>query len=224
MTYGVVYVALCEASGKVYVGQTTKPLYKYWHGRFSEARNERRPKTPLYHAIHKHGPKNFRVFKLAEASCKPVLDELERWYIEQYRATDRAVGYNICKFATDAASAAKASWANKTPEQQREVVRRLAMGRAERLAKRRLMKRRGRKPGQPQTMSMADVKFYVHVLMDQYGYTALAACDAVRDQFDCDITQSMVTRWRKSLRYLRDLAAERVEDTRELHTTNKTVV
>jgi len=58
---------------------------------------------------------------------------------------------------------------------------------------------------------MSDVRAYVHILMDGHGYTAQAACDAVWDQFGAEITQSMVTRWRKRLRYLADLA----KDTRE---------
>ena len=33
--------------------------------------------------------------------------------------------------------------------------------------------------GQPQVMEMADVRAYVHILMDGHGYTAQEACDAV---------------------------------------------
>lgn len=73
------------------------------------------------------------------------------------------------------------------------------------------MKRRGRKPGQPQVMQMSDVRAYVDILMDRHNYTAQAACEAVWDQFGAVVTQSMVTRWRKRLRYLTDIA----KDTRE---------
>jgi len=74
-----------------------------------------------------------------------------------------------------------------------------------------MTRRRGRKPGQPVQMQMSDVRAYVDILMSQHGYTAQAACDAVYEQFGAAITQSMVTRWRKRLRYLADLA----RDTRE---------
>lgn len=137
--YGVVYFAICLVNGKVYVGQTTKDLTRYWERRFRSVMRGRGPQVPLNNAIREHGPENFRVFKLVEASCRRELDDLERRFIKQFRATDGKVGYNVCSSAVDMVAMARArvrswtpeqwsamsrkAWAGTTPEQRSKILR-----------------------------------------------------------------------------------------------------
>lgn len=93
--YGVVYLVVCFTSGKLYVGQTTNRggADARFRGHIKDAR--RGSRLYFHKAIRKYGADAFRVITLAEASCRLVLHELERFYIERYRSCNLKFGYNL---------------------------------------------------------------------------------------------------------------------------------
>jgi group I intron endonuclease len=85
-------------NGKMYVGQTThKYLPKYFETHVKFAMGGR-PYLGydrfIYHAIRTYGPENFVCEELATASSQEELDDLERFYIAEFKSHDPRYGYN----------------------------------------------------------------------------------------------------------------------------------
>lgn len=82
-----------QLNGKVYIGQTNKPDYR-WYQHRSYAKSKK-PQQYIHHAIAKYGVENF-VFEVI-ATCKTVqdADETESLLIIQYDSRNKEHGYNL---------------------------------------------------------------------------------------------------------------------------------
>ncbi len=90
----VIYIITNLVNGKVYVGQHQgTDLNRRWRQHVKAACAG--SKLVFHGAIRKYGVEAFSVAQLAAALSKPELDERETHFIQQYRATDRAYGYNM---------------------------------------------------------------------------------------------------------------------------------
>jgi len=89
-----IYVITCRVNKKKYVGQTWLSLTKRFILHKSDAKTNRRPGCiKLMRAIRKHGPDNFSIRKLSEASTQSKADKLEIFYIKKFDVIKN--GYNI---------------------------------------------------------------------------------------------------------------------------------
>lgn len=90
-----VYLIICVATGKGYVGITKNGYAKRWHGHLKAAK---RPLTKwsglLVRALAKHGSENFMIIRLAVASSIFEAAALEREFIVWYK-TKRPFGLNL---------------------------------------------------------------------------------------------------------------------------------
>jgi len=89
---GIVYLITNQINGKVYVGQTIRPLEFRYAQHKSEARRGRR--YALYNAIRKYGLQNFTIQELSCHECDEELSLAEIASIYIYKSTDRRYGYN----------------------------------------------------------------------------------------------------------------------------------
>lgn len=88
----LIYLLTNISNGKVYIGQTTKPLTVRLRGHRSEARSLRKSQ-PIHHAIAKYGWDNFTAEILEE--CEEAdLDMSERFWIRTYNSL-APNGYNL---------------------------------------------------------------------------------------------------------------------------------
>ena len=78
MSYGEIYKITNIVNGKVYVGQTVRPLDMRWKEHLSHIKFY---DFPLYRAIKKHGVKNFVVEGIDRAENREDLDAKERHWI-----------------------------------------------------------------------------------------------------------------------------------------------
>ncbi len=100
---GIIYLLTCRTSGKIYVGQTTKPTAIHrWRGHVVHA-NLRLSTCHLHRAIRKYGAEAFDVSEIACASSAAALNELETYFIKSLRSYEPAIGYNMT-FGGDAAT------------------------------------------------------------------------------------------------------------------------
>lgn len=91
-TYGWIYIIQCKIDKKVYIGQTIQGFDRRYYGKGIKASSNRH----LQFAIEKYGEENFKVDKEFDvAYSKEELDELEKWYIYLYNATNPKYGYNF---------------------------------------------------------------------------------------------------------------------------------
>lgn len=88
--YGVIYLVTNKVTGKVYVGQTIMSLAARWKGHCNAGKSSR-----LWLSIQTHGRENFTVEQIDAALDKRELDDLERFYIAVYEATNKETGYNF---------------------------------------------------------------------------------------------------------------------------------
>lgn len=91
MDYGLVYRLTNTVNGKVYIGQTTKPLAVRWASHVSARRSKCRL---VAHAILKYGPGTFKVEALGYCPDRETLDEAERLFIEVHGSLSPG-GYNL---------------------------------------------------------------------------------------------------------------------------------
>lgn len=122
--YGVIYLVTNKVTGKVYVGQTIMSLAARWKGHCNAGKSSR-----LWLSIQAHGRENFTVEQIDAALDKQELDNLERFYIAVYEATNKETGYNFerggagvpkSKDATERAAAKLRG--RKLPVEQREKI------------------------------------------------------------------------------------------------------
>ena len=88
--YGLIYRVTNRVTGRVYIGQTIMTLKERWKGHRGAGKSSR-----LWLSIQAHGREAFDIEQIDFAHCKRDLDELEIKYIEMYRSTDPAYGYNF---------------------------------------------------------------------------------------------------------------------------------
>ena len=94
-----IYLIHNTVNGKVYVGQSI-----HLDGRFSSHLSKLKKGTHhnrhLLAAVKKYGIDSFRFEVLCECPVE-MLDAEEQRYLDQYRAWDRTVGYNVCTVAAN---------------------------------------------------------------------------------------------------------------------------
>lgn len=91
--YGVIYLATHLKSGKMYVGQTVRPLRKRWKDHHRKP-NTKRSISYLSRAMAKHGQQEFVVETLDYAFSQDTLDHKERFWIA-FLDTISPSGYNL---------------------------------------------------------------------------------------------------------------------------------
>lgn len=88
-----IYIIENLKAKKVYIGQTTN-YQKRSKAHFSKLRRNAHDNEHLQKAFNKYGEKSFSVKILKE--CEEAdLDRLEKFYINEYKSTDKKYGYNI---------------------------------------------------------------------------------------------------------------------------------
>lgn len=88
--YGVIYLITHRASGKMYIGQTVRPLSWRWHEHQTSSYC-----ALLHRAIKKYGAEAFSVFELDESTTKEGLDEREIFWMDFLGTRNRRLGYNL---------------------------------------------------------------------------------------------------------------------------------
>ena len=97
MVGGYIYKITCLANGKMYIGQTIKPIEKRFRGHLRDAKNG--SGYYLHSAIRKYGPENFTVEEVSsymaetKKELKILLDETEKKYIQEFNSFKN--GYNL---------------------------------------------------------------------------------------------------------------------------------
>lgn len=90
---GLIYLIWHKATGKVYIGKTTRTVLRRWTTHVSAAK--RGEHSRFYNAVRKYGKDAFEIEVLDSAPDKITLDRMERGYIELYDSRDPRWGYNI---------------------------------------------------------------------------------------------------------------------------------
>lgn len=97
-TYNVDYVIYRfknKVNGKVYIGQTTKPLRKRVIQHMTNSRPTTNVKKTYFHnALNKYGFENFDLDIIERCASQKELDEREIYWIAYYKSTDKKYGYN----------------------------------------------------------------------------------------------------------------------------------
>lgn len=93
--YGIIYKATNFINGKVYIGQTTSPLFKR-----KSAHIKNKNKKGFSKAIQKYGKENFIFEEIYTAFDKQELDKSEEYFILFYDSTNKDRGYNLVALAT----------------------------------------------------------------------------------------------------------------------------
>jgi group I intron endonuclease len=119
--YGIIYKATNLINSKVYIGQTTMPLYKR---KSSHIKNKK--KTGFAGAIEKYGKEKFIFEEIYTAFDKSELDKAEEFFIKLYDSTNNKRGYNLVALATHSTKGYKHS---------KESVARMMAGRKNRIYK-----------------------------------------------------------------------------------------
>jgi group I intron endonuclease len=96
-----IYIITNNIDGKVYIGQTHRPVQERWNQHVRESKYARSSSKYLYKAIKKHGIENFS-FEVLEHITKDIdesakiqaLNKLEIYYISVYDSANPKHGYN----------------------------------------------------------------------------------------------------------------------------------
>jgi len=97
---GVIYRATNLESGKIYIGKTKEGLEHRRKGHEKEALNPKTPmskKSPFHKALLSCGLDQFSWDVLHEVRDNSELNNLEKFYIKELKATEREIGYNLMK-------------------------------------------------------------------------------------------------------------------------------
>jgi len=92
--YGIIYKATNKINGKVYIGQTTKPLNVRVSGHKSDAFNDRN-NNHFHKAIKKYGINNFRWEIITQCYSLKELNKKEKLFIKKHKTFEN--GYNLTK-------------------------------------------------------------------------------------------------------------------------------
>lgn len=86
----------CLATGKRYIGQTTKRLANRWSAHVSKSGKATEHHVSVLHsAIKKYGRDKFEIVEIDRADSKEELDYMERYWIDFYGTTQPVRGYNL---------------------------------------------------------------------------------------------------------------------------------
>lgn len=86
----IIYKITNLVNGKMYIGQTIRPLEKRWKAHYRERHSDR----PISRALCKYGRENFKIEEITRASSRDELDELEKFWIIELDTMNPLNGYN----------------------------------------------------------------------------------------------------------------------------------
>jgi group I intron endonuclease len=89
------YAVQNKVTDKIYFGQTTQNLERYWNYNVNAAMCGKDSKPLLYRAIRKYGANAFTVTVVGQADTKDQLDNWEKLAILVYGTQNTELGYNI---------------------------------------------------------------------------------------------------------------------------------
>lgn len=95
MVFGIIYKITCNINGKVYIGQTIRPLEQRFKRHIDEALAAENPRIKFQRAIKKYGKENFTVEKIDECFSQDELNEKEKFWIKFYNSIE--CGYNTAE-------------------------------------------------------------------------------------------------------------------------------
>jgi group I intron endonuclease len=87
----IIYKITNKINGKIYIGQTTKPIEERWR-HHCKTTNKRSCRLMLY-AIKKYGPENFSVEVQEICDSKDHLNKREKYWIKEFESFGK--GYNL---------------------------------------------------------------------------------------------------------------------------------
>jgi group I intron endonuclease len=93
MSYGSIYKITNQVNGKVYVGQTIKPIETRLKQHIASLRYKKPGCAKLQRALRKHGPENFVISLLGTANSLEELNVLEQSWIAKLDSMNN--GYNL---------------------------------------------------------------------------------------------------------------------------------
>ena len=92
--YGYIYKIVCKTNGKVYIGQTIRPIELRWKNHVYESKKRtNKAKMKISRAIKKYGEENFNISILCKANTREELNYRERMCIRIFDSIKN--GYNI---------------------------------------------------------------------------------------------------------------------------------
>ena len=80
-------------NGKIYIGQTNRPIKKRLSAHINSARHG--SWYAIHKAIRKYGPENFEIQEIDFAESKEEMNEKEKFYVTEHKSNDPRVGYNM---------------------------------------------------------------------------------------------------------------------------------
>lgn len=119
-------------NGKVYIGQTIRPIEDRFHRHINDAMSNRL-NTHFARAIRKYGPDNFKIEVIDSSTSQKELTEKEQYWIRYYNSVEN--GYN----ETDAKDKCGGNtYQSKTPEEMciiKDKLRKTKLGNKNPMAK-----------------------------------------------------------------------------------------
>ena len=88
----IIYKITNDVNGKVYIGQTTRPMITRWKEHVSDSYNG--CMYPIHKAIRKYGVEHFHIVQIDMALCRDELDSKEEYWIKELDSLTPH-GYNI---------------------------------------------------------------------------------------------------------------------------------
>ena len=89
----IVYKITNTLNRKIYIGQTVQSLNNRWKQHLRDSKKDL--DFPIYRAIKKYGPENFRIEEIDGANSLSELNYLETHYIHRFDSLVIKNGYNI---------------------------------------------------------------------------------------------------------------------------------
>jgi group I intron endonuclease len=116
----IIYLIKNIVNNKVYVGQTINPLKRRKYGHIADS--NRGKNTKISRAMKKYGKDNFVFSELISCNNSDELNEMELYFINEYKSIDDSYGYNIkiggeCGFKVSEETKIKISIASKKAAQ-----------------------------------------------------------------------------------------------------------
>jgi len=90
----IIYKCTNLLNGKIYIGQTTNPLWYRADQHFRETRSVKK-NTYFHNAINKYGAENFHFEQIDDADTIEDLNKKEQYWIQFYHSNDKKIGYNL---------------------------------------------------------------------------------------------------------------------------------
>lgn len=123
----LIYQITNQVNGKIYIGKfsgkTIKSLYNYFRAKVKTAERGTRDCVYLANAIRKYGSDNFTISPILyfpEGIPAEQLNNLERYFIKEFKSRDHSIGYNI--------ASGGAGGSGPVSEERREKARQRRLG------------------------------------------------------------------------------------------------